>query len=158
IISVVPLFVATILELKLISYVLVNADLRYESLLNESPKVWEDKASREAKLPSMSRFSISRGTTRSHNDKESSESKYPGNITIHNLIYFALCPTLSYQVSYPMTERFRKAFFAKRAMEFLVASLGMYFLAAQYAGILKIFLLIHRIKFFHVKPRLYKTL
>ncbi|KAJ1558233.1 hypothetical protein HK096_002806 [Nowakowskiella sp. JEL0078] len=134
VVSVVPLFFATILFLKLISYVLVNADLRYESLLNESPKIWEDKASREAKLPSTLRFSVSRGTTRPDKDKEISEPKYPDNITIHSLVYFALCPTLSYQISYPMTERFRKAFFAKRAMEFLVAGLGMYFLAAQYAA------------------------
>lgn len=45
---------------------------------------------------------------------------YPNNLTIKNIAYFAVAPTLCYQPSYPMTNKFRPAFFLKRLLELVI--------------------------------------
>ncbi|OLL24658.1 Diacylglycerol O-acyltransferase 1 [Neolecta irregularis DAH-3] len=57
---------------------------------------------------------------------------YP-DLSIHQLLYFWLAPTLIYQPCYPRTARFRKSFFIKRATEFLVLLFALWFIVAQYA-------------------------
>ncbi|KAJ1972332.1 hypothetical protein H4R34_005443 [Dimargaris verticillata] len=60
-------------------------------------------------------------------------TQYPANITLRNLLYFSLTPTLCYQPSYPRSARFRKRFFLKRCLEGLIAIVMIYFLVEQYA-------------------------
>ncbi|KAJ3121578.1 hypothetical protein HK098_003583 [Nowakowskiella sp. JEL0407] len=128
-VSVFPLFLATILFLKLISYFLVNHDLRLESPHSK-------KKSTTFRFFSSTQHSLASPTSPSATNAsgEAEEVRYPDNITLYNLMYFVLAPTLSYQASYPKTERFRKSFFLKRVLEFFVTSMAMYFLAAQYAA------------------------
>lgn len=58
---------------------------------------------------------------------------YPQNITLWNVYYFWLAPTLCYQPSYPLIPHFRPKFFIKRLAE-LAASLAMiHILTEQYA-------------------------
>jgi len=58
--------------------------------------------------------------------------KYPENITAKDFMYFLAAPTLTYQVNFPRSSRFRKRWLARRVLE-LVAwlSVGM-FIVDQY--------------------------
>ncbi|KAK5720872.1 hypothetical protein LTR15_006834 [Elasticomyces elasticus] len=58
---------------------------------------------------------------------------YPKNITLENLSYFWWAPTLVYQPVYPMTERTRWDFVAKRLLEFLILTIVIWIACAQYA-------------------------
>lgn len=58
---------------------------------------------------------------------------YPRNITIKNLGYFWLAPTLVYQPVYPRTPSIRWPFVAKRLAEFVSLAMFIWFLSAQYA-------------------------
>ncbi|KAJ5637346.1 hypothetical protein N7490_007225 [Penicillium lividum] len=59
---------------------------------------------------------------------------YPRNVTINNLIYFWLAPTLVYQPVYPRTTSIRWSFVAKRLAEFVGLSVFIWLLSAQYAA------------------------
>ncbi|KAF9893423.1 Diacylglycerol O-acyltransferase 1 [Aspergillus nanangensis] len=59
---------------------------------------------------------------------------YPRNITLRNLIYFWMAPTLLYQPVYPRSPRIRWSFVAKRVAEFLCLSVFIWLLSAQYAA------------------------
>ncbi|KAF9935285.1 hypothetical protein FBU30_004860 [Linnemannia zychae] len=61
------------------------------------------------------------------------EVQYPDNITIGNIGYFYLAPTLCYQPSYPRSTHFRPSFFFKRFFEIITCLGMMYFLIEQYA-------------------------
>ncbi|KAI8806851.1 MBOAT, membrane-bound O-acyltransferase family-domain-containing protein [Cladochytrium replicatum] len=136
----IPLFPATVIFLKLISYALVNSDLRRELALKVFPRRYEDTTSREGQAARAKQDE--RIEQKKDEDKEDekpprvnlSDPPYPLNITLNNLAYFCFAPTLSYQPSYPTTPKFRTDFFLKRAVEFSVAILGMYILGAQYAA------------------------
>ena len=43
--------------------------------------------------------------------------KYPDNLTVANLYYFCLAPTLCYELNYPKTCRIRKFFLMRRICE-----------------------------------------
>lgn len=58
--------------------------------------------------------------------------QYPENITLANLGYFLLLPTLCYQTSYPTNTRFRGRWFARRLVELLVYVGLMLFITDQY--------------------------
>ncbi|KAJ5888733.1 hypothetical protein N7495_008774 [Penicillium taxi] len=58
---------------------------------------------------------------------------YPRNITLNNLIYFWLAPTLVYQPVYPRTASIRWSFVAKRLAEFVSLTMVIWLLSAQYA-------------------------
>jgi len=118
-----PVFLGTILALKLISFVLVNADLRRESKQRETI-VLEDEQARigEVKIESEEKvFNIY-------------ANPYPSNLNFRNMLYFWAAPTLCYQTSYPRTPRFRKKFFIKRVLEVCISLATIYFLTEQYAG------------------------
>lgn len=104
------LVIALILFLKLISYALVNRELREMYLLCENG---EGNTGTPAVLG------------HSH--------KYPNNISPSNILYFWWAPTLCYQPSYPRSPRFRTTFFLKRVSELVVCLVTMYLLAEQYA-------------------------
>ncbi|KAL1861065.1 hypothetical protein Plec18170_001580 [Paecilomyces lecythidis] len=98
---------AIIVWLKNCSYAFTNRDLRH-ALLNPSAK---------AMLPEIY-----------------SSCPYPQNITVGNLTYFWLAPTLVYQPVYPRTSHIRWSFVAKRVAELLGLSVFIWLLSAQYAA------------------------
>ncbi|CEL00855.1 Putative O-acyltransferase [Aspergillus calidoustus] len=59
---------------------------------------------------------------------------YPRNITLGNLAYFLLAPTLVYQPVYPRTPRVRWSFVGKRMFEFVCLAVVIWLLSAQYAA------------------------
>jgi diacylglycerol O-acyltransferase-1 len=59
---------------------------------------------------------------------------YPRNITLNNLAYFWMAPTLVYQPVYPRTPSIRWPFVFKRLGEFVVLSVFIWLLSAQYAA------------------------
>ncbi|KAJ5498526.1 Sterol O-acyltransferase [Penicillium expansum] len=63
-----------------------------------------------------------------------SSCPYPRNITINNLAYFWLAPTLVYQPVYPRTASIRWSFVAKRLAEFVGLAMFIWLLSAQYAA------------------------
>ncbi|KAJ6172638.1 hypothetical protein N7470_001705 [Penicillium chermesinum] len=98
---------AIIVWLKICSYAFTNRDLRL-AFLNPSA---------ESGLPEIY-----------------SACPYPRNITIRNLTYFWLAPTLVYQPVYPRTASIRWSFVAKRLAEFVGLSMIIWVLSAQYAA------------------------
>lgn len=46
--------------------------------------------------------------------------QYPENLTIKDLLYFLLAPTLCYELNFPRTNRIRKWFLLKRLVEVIV--------------------------------------
>lgn len=97
---------AIIVWLKNCSYAFTNRDLRL-AFLNPSA---------ESGLPEIY-----------------SSCPYPRNVTIKNLTYFWLAPTLVYQPVYPRTASIRWSFVAKRLAEFAGLSMVIWVLSAQYA-------------------------
>ncbi|KAK2743063.1 hypothetical protein FQN57_005019 [Myotisia sp. PD_48] len=97
---------AIIVWLKICSYAFTNRDLRH-AVLHPSP---------ENRLPEIY-----------------DSCPYPRNITINNLCYFWLAPTLVYQPVYPRTDRIRWSFVAKRLVEVVGLSVFIWIISAQYA-------------------------
>ncbi|OJJ31001.1 hypothetical protein ASPWEDRAFT_176103 [Aspergillus wentii DTO 134E9] len=98
---------AIIVWLKNCSYAFTNRDLR-QAMLNPSA---------ESALPEIY-----------------SSCPYPRNITLGNLTYFWLAPTLVYQPVYPRTPRIRWSFVGKRVFEFFCLAAFIWILSAQYAA------------------------
>ncbi|WEW57870.1 diacylglycerol O-acyltransferase [Emydomyces testavorans] len=98
---------AIVVWLKNCSYAFTNRDLRH-ALLHPSP---------DNNLP-----------------KIYNSCPYPHNVTIKNLTYFWLAPTLVYQPVYPRTSHIRWNFVAKRVAEFCGLSVFMWIISAQYAS------------------------
>ncbi|KAE8359787.1 putative diacylglycerol O-acyltransferase [Aspergillus caelatus] len=98
---------AIIVALKNWSYAFTNRDLR-EAMLNPSA---------ESALPEIY-----------------SSCPYPRNITLGNLVYFWLAPTLVYQPVYPRSPEIRWSFVGKRMFEFISLSIFIWLLSAQYAA------------------------
>ncbi|KAL5357208.1 MBOAT, membrane-bound O-acyltransferase family-domain-containing protein [Aspergillus floccosus] len=98
---------AIVVALKNWSYAFTNRDLR-EAMLNPSA---------ESALPEIY-----------------SSLPYPKNITLGNLTYFWLAPTLLYQPVYPRSPSIRWPFVAKRLSEFACLSVFIWLLSAQYAA------------------------
>jgi diacylglycerol O-acyltransferase-1 len=97
---------AIIVWLKICSYAFTNRDLRHATLNTSSPSQFPEIY---ASCP------------------------YPQNITLGNLTYFWLAPTLVYQPVYPRTSHIRWSFVAKRVVEFIVLSVFIWITSAQYA-------------------------
>ncbi|KKA18953.1 Diacylglycerol O-acyltransferase [Rasamsonia emersonii CBS 393.64] len=98
---------AIIVWLKNCSYAFTNRDLRH-AMLNPST---------QSTVPEIY-----------------SSCPYPQNITIANLTYFWLAPTLVYQPVYPRTPCIRWSFVGKRLLEFVVLSVFIWLTSAQYAA------------------------
>ena len=123
--SSIPLFIATICSLKLISFAFVNRDLRFQAITGQTPTNFRGKETDESKSLDPSTQTL---------EFEPTKPPYPDNLTVNNILYFWVAPTLCYQSSYPRTPRFRKSFFIKRVLEFLSAGIAIYFLIEQYAS------------------------
>lgn len=98
---------AIIVWLKNCSYAFTNRDLRHAML----------HPSEQSKLPEIY-----------------SSCPYPQNVTVGNLVYFWLAPTLVYQPVYPRTTHIRWGFVGKRLGEFVVLSVFIWLTSAQYAA------------------------
>jgi diacylglycerol O-acyltransferase-1 len=61
------------------------------------------------------------------------QCQYPQNVTMNNLCYFWLAPTLVYQPVYPRTDKIRWLFVIKRLGEICVLSAFIWVASAQYA-------------------------
>lgn len=59
---------------------------------------------------------------------------YPRNLTLGNLAYFWLAPTLVYQPVYPRSSHIRWSFVGKRMFEFFSLAVVIWLLSAQYAA------------------------
>ncbi|KAI5074529.1 hypothetical protein GOP47_0010490 [Adiantum capillus-veneris] len=57
---------------------------------------------------------------------------YPKNITLKNLAYFMVAPTLCYQVTYPHTNKIRKGWVFRKVVKLLIFSGLMGFIIEQY--------------------------
>ncbi|KAF9943263.1 hypothetical protein BGZ67_003026 [Mortierella alpina] len=112
-----------ILFLKMTSFALVNQELRAAYIFGTPVDTFRHMA----KVHDISGKDLTKKEIFQY------DVQYPDNITLKNIGYFWLAPTLCYQPSYPRTTVFRKSFFLKRVAE-IVTCLGMmYFLAEQYA-------------------------
>ncbi|CAK6960619.1 diacylglycerol O-acyltransferase 1b [Scomber scombrus] len=91
----------TILFLKLYSYKDVNKWCRELSTAKAK------KLSRSLSCPSAQHFSDNRKVC------------YPGNLTIRDMYYFALAPTLCYELNFPRSPKIRMSFLLRRLFEML---------------------------------------
>ncbi|KAL1238384.1 Diacylglycerol O-acyltransferase [Trichinella spiralis] len=66
------------------------------------------------------------------NANSSSHKSYPANLTIFNLYYFILAPTLCYELNYPRTKKIRKTFLLKRFLEVLFLPQVVFALCQQW--------------------------
>ena len=98
---------AIVVTMKITSYAFTNRDLRHASIYPNSSSA----------LPDLYR-----------------QCPYPRNVTIQNLSYFWLAPTLVYQPVYPRTDRIRWLFVAKRLAEAVGLSIFIWLASAQYAA------------------------
>ncbi|KAJ1343072.1 hypothetical protein BSLG_002098 [Batrachochytrium salamandrivorans] len=119
----VPLFFATTLLLKLISYVLVNSDLRRDALAKIHGRP----------VGGVTSFDPHPVQAETNTVPEACPVIYPANINIRDILYFTFAPTLCYQQLYPRTSRVHKMFLFKRFVELSTSLGGMYFLSVQYA-------------------------
>lgn len=104
----ITLITSLTLTMKLISYHVVNYELRR---LYTSAKV-EDQETLIALYP---------------------DCVYPNNLTLQNIFYFWSAPTLCYQPTYPRIPKIRKIFLLKRLCEAASAVVAMYVMIEQYA-------------------------
>lgn len=156
------LFQSVVIWMKLISYAHVNRDLRiiYNkqklSKSSQNGNLSPGKLSRNVStdMPmtpgkdsidaSVSGFNALSSTTnpskRSHlqtlfaemDDLEPPFLSYPQNITIRNLLYFCIAPTLCYQLNYPRTKSIRWNVVATILFRLLVCSLLILIVVEQY--------------------------
>jgi diacylglycerol O-acyltransferase-1 len=82
----------TILFLKLVSYCIVNNTLRAKKFVE--------------------RFKASEA-----GEKIVSTFIYPNNITVRDMLYFLMAPTLVYEESYPRTDHIRWGWLTRRILE-----------------------------------------
>lgn len=109
-ISGIPLSASTILFLKLVSYSLVNRDLKRN----------------------VERVRDVDATSFEIGDAVLGSVAYPQNLRLSDLFYFIAAPTLCYQANYPLTPAFRWRFFLKRVLEFTISFGCLIFLIEQY--------------------------
>ncbi|KNE63615.1 hypothetical protein AMAG_08716 [Allomyces macrogynus ATCC 38327] len=98
---------SVIVVLKLTSYHLVNAELRYFYNYGHNVPTYASKSDDDRAI-------------------------YPRNITVANLVEFLSFPTLCYQPKYPRTDKVHVGKVIKYALETAAAVITMYTLVAQY--------------------------
>ncbi|KAI9218091.1 MBOAT, membrane-bound O-acyltransferase family-domain-containing protein [Blastocladiella britannica] len=105
------LMCSVVLFLKLTSYHLVNAELRYFHAYAFDINTYGNPGDRR---PAAVR------------------AQYPNNITLGNLVEYISFPTLCYQPSYPRTPRVRVRYVLRHALETIVSLSLMYIIIFQY--------------------------
>lgn len=104
------LFHASITWMKLLSYALANEDYRAMSIDDST-------ATLEALVKDL--------------DDDALDVTYPQNITLTNLYYFWLAPTLTYQIAFPRTPKIRVWRVLSLIFRFILAVTLLIFLTAQ---------------------------
>ncbi|KAJ8966983.1 hypothetical protein NQ317_009264 [Molorchus minor] len=112
--------VYSVFFLKLWSYVQVNMWCRTARLHNKG----------SLRRQSLSYTNLQLNNHDSGEKKSSEDSKdskvhlvqYPDNLTLKDLYYFLLAPTLCYELNFPRTDRIRKRFLIKRIFEVLAGT------------------------------------
>ena len=115
------LFQSVILWMKLISYAHANHDLRVA--IRKAKRLDKDSSTGKPNLERTDSHSSIRSDTQDNNAKPYGEQLqlllaeckdlqppfvlYPQNITISNLLYFSIAPTLCYQLNYPRSPSIR---------------------------------------------------
>ncbi|KAK3845305.1 MAG: MBOAT, membrane-bound O-acyltransferase family-domain-containing protein [Linnemannia gamsii] len=149
------LMTSLILFLKMTSFALVNQDLRssfiFDTPVTEQSSPHSTKVHNDTTTATSTTFDGAITTTtltttttvvktiivkkeaEKHGSTYEYEVSYPHNITLGNIGYFYLAPTLCYQPSYPRSTVFRPSFFFKRVLEIITCLGMMYFLVEQYA-------------------------
>ncbi len=101
------LFIGLVFSMKIISYHVVNAELR--------------------------RFYLEAKKKDADGQDPYPACTYPNNISAKNFLYFLAAPTLCYQPSYPRIPRIRRSFLFKRLFEFASSMTMSYFIIEQFA-------------------------
>jgi len=109
--SLLLLFQACVLFLKLVSYVVVNKDYR---LAYQAGKPITDD---------IKHIDLS---------EEINIKKYPDNLTIGNLLYFLFAPTLIYQLNYPRSPKIRYLWLGAKIVEWIFFTGLQLFILEQY--------------------------
>ncbi|XP_025836300.1 diacylglycerol O-acyltransferase 1 [Agrilus planipennis] len=122
-------YVYSVLFLKLWSYVQVNMWCRIDRNLRSKTTLKRQYAS-YGQLPK----SDSKSSTNSDDleDTEQCLVHYPDNLTLKDLVYFILAPTLCYELNFPRTSRIRKRFLLKRIFEVLIGAQLIMVVMQQY--------------------------
>lgn len=129
------IFLPTILFLKLISYMLVNRELKHErdDAVLRGLGIDVPKSPRPAEDPAKESTDHALSDAADAMPFDPNAIKYPNNVTLGNAVYFWLAPTLCYQPVYPRTRRIRRSYMLKRLLEMLVVSIAIVVLTKQYA-------------------------
>lgn len=125
---------ASVTFLKLISYHMVNFWCRMESpAISRRPSRLRRYRS-YSKLPTGSDTSVKAlsRTFMKYEDETPALVQYPDNLNPRDLIYFMLVPTLCYELNFPRSQRIRKRFVIRRAIEVIFLSQVMLSLVQQW--------------------------
>ena len=122
VVSFVFVFQSIVMWMKLISYAHVNRDLR-RSIRHQ--KGSEDDSDYNNSKPQNIYLNNVK-------DLQLPIVGYPSNITLQNLLYFLIAPTLCYQLNYPRTESIRWRHASTLLLRLVVFTAMMYFAFRQY--------------------------
>ena len=58
--------------------------------------------------------------------------RYPDNLTVHNMYFFMLAPTLCYELNFPRSPHIRWRFLGRRAVEVIFFSILIFIMGQQW--------------------------
>ena len=124
------IFQAVIIWMKLISYSHANRDLRQNLRVLMTRKNSSDKLNQfdDNMKPIVSDEGVLSGVK----DLKSPILKYPQNLTLKNLVWFSVAPTLTYQLNYPASQKIRWPIVVTIVFRMLVVSGLILFSVEQY--------------------------
>lgn len=114
-----------VLFLKLWSYVQVNMWCRNSRQMNASKAHQRRQSISVGKLAIQGQNGVGDKSSKKESKKDSElctskPVQYPDNLSLRDLYYFILAPTLCYELNFPRTTRIRKRFLIKRMLEVLI--------------------------------------
>jgi len=116
----------TILVLKLVSYIQVNSWCRHMSrrrflinshMTNNGDFFWRERMKTVMNIKEARKVEEPEMTSSS-----SLTVNWPDNLTVKDLSYFMLAPTLCYELNFPKTDRIRKFFLLRRGLEVILGT------------------------------------
>lgn len=114
-------FLYSILFMKLWSYVQVNLWCRNSQKQNKTSNSGKRRESFSIDRRRESEDINGNIMVNGYKDHQSpSLVQYPDNLSLRDLAYFLLAPTLCYELNFPRTTRIRKRFLIKRILEVVV--------------------------------------
>ncbi|KAF5277673.1 hypothetical protein FQA39_LY18442 [Lamprigera yunnana] len=106
-----------VLFLKLWSYVQVNMWCRMQQ---KNVKSGNSIRRQSLSFSNLQKSESKNSVSSSDEDHDSSLVQYPDNLSLKDLLYFMLAPTLCYELNFPKTSRIRKRFLVKRIIEVVI--------------------------------------